>query len=132
MRIHSSLRNYFENAFEDLPVQNELKAYMVSIFAKYQYANYDLSKTSLTLEYALAKNDRDFEKFQNVGDYIFFVNSLYPESLKYASKDYYYSIGQMSYSQCHSILNKQWKIYEQLADQFIDLSDQARIIIRKF
>ena len=83
MRIHSSLRNYFENAFEDLPVQNELKAYMVSIFAKYQYANYDLSKTSLTLEYALAKNDRDFEKFQNVGDYIFFVNSLYPESLKY-------------------------------------------------
>jgi len=130
MIIHSSsLRNYFANAFETLPVQYELKAYMVSIFAKYQYANYDLSKSSLTLEYALAKNEKDFEKFQNVGDYIFFVNSLYPESLKNASKDYYYSIGQMSYSQCYSILNKQWKIYEQLADQFIDLSAHARHII---
>ncbi len=130
MMLHSSLRCYFENVFEVLPVQYELKAYMVSIFSKYQYANYDLSKSSLTLEYALAKNARDFERFQNVGDYIFFVNALYPESFKNASKDYYHSIGQMSYSQCYSILNREWKIYEQLADQFIDLSERARIVIR--
>ena len=130
MMVKTSLREYFEDILEPLPVKYEVKAYMVSIFAKYQHSEYDLSKSSLTMKYAMARDSRSFEKFQTLGDWLFFVNVIHPESLNGASKTYYYSLGQMSYAQCYSLLNRQWRIYEYLADDFIDLSNKARVIIR--
>jgi hypothetical protein len=130
MESFKSLNDYFQVKLQKLECEEELKAYIVSIFAKYKSANTDLSKHSVTIEFSLAKFDRDFAKFQNIGDWLFFTNTLYPESLSHASKSYYHSVGQMSYYSCYTIV-KNWKLYEQMADRFVYLSDTTRSIIRR-
>lgn len=128
MEHFKSVNDYFQIELQKLDCEEELKAYIVSVFSKYRSANTDLSKHSVTVEYSLAKFERDFVRFQNIGDWLFFTNTLYPDSLSHASKSYYHSVGQMSYYSCYTIV-RDWKLYEQLADRFIDLSDNARTII---
>jgi hypothetical protein len=126
-----SLNDYFQIELQKLECEDELKVYIISIFSKYKTSENDLSKQSLTIEYASAKFKRDFAKFQDIGDWIFYTNTLYPESLNNASRNYYYSVGQMSYYSCYTMV-RDWKLYEQMADRFIDLSETSRKIIRKF
>ncbi len=130
MEFVKSLNNYFQVELQKLECEEELRAYIISIFTKYRSSEADLSKQSVTIEFTLAKFERDFSRFQNIGDWLFFTNTLYPESLNHASKGYYHSVGQMSYYSCYRIV-RDWKLYEQLADRFVDLSDDTRRIIRK-
>lgn len=123
MLILSELNSFFDSAFQDLPCEDNTRAYIVSIFTKYQTAHYDLSKESITLSFIEAKKSRDFLMLQTVGDWLFFINSLYPESLRHASKNYYYDIARLSYYSCYQIINRSWRSYELLADDFIPLSE---------
>ena len=125
---HNSINYYFSEKLSGLVCDEITKSYIVSIFSKYKTAHYDLSKDSITLQYSLAKSNNDFEKFQTVGDWIFFINAIFPDALKNASKDYYYSIGQLSYFNCYRMV-RQFKIYELLADNFIILSKKSGEII---
>ena len=87
-----------------------------------------MSKDSITIQYSDAKLKNDFEKFQNIADWLFYTNALFPESLKCASKDYYYSVGRLSYFNCYRII-RQFKLYESLADDFIILSKNSGKIL---
>lgn len=130
MEQFKSINDYFVQELKGLQTKDEVRAYIVSIFIKYKSSDDDFSKQSLTIEYGTAKNNQDFSRFQNLGDYIFFTNALHPESLNGASKEYYYSLAQMSYYFCYRKIK--WRLYEELADQFVDLSENTRRIIRKF
>lgn len=123
-----SLNNYFAKNLNKLNCDEYVKSYIVSIFSKYKNSYYDLSKDSVTIQYSLAKNNNSFEKFQTIGDYLFYCNALFPETLKNASKDYYYSMGRLSYFNCYRIV-RQFKLYELLADNFITLSITSGKII---
>ena len=125
---HNSLNYYFTKKLSGLSCDEITKSYIISIFSKYKTAHYDLSKDSITLQYSLAKSNNDFEKFQTIADWLFFANAIFPDVLKNASKDYYYSIGQLSYFSCYRIV-RQFKIYEFLADNFIVLSRKSGEII---
>lgn len=102
-----------------LPCQEDTKAYIVSTFISFK--QYDpknnLYGKSITLEYNKAQLEHSFELYQQVGDWILFTKSIYPESLT-ASGEYYNSIAQLSYYKCYNIVNKQWKLYQELADKF--------------
>lgn len=124
MKVYTSLNKYFEEKLQDLDCPDLTKSYIVSIFVRYKSANEDLSTKSLTLEYVDAKNTRNFQKFQNIGDWVFFSSSYFPESIP-VSKEYYYSLGQLSYYSCFKIV-KNWNIYEQLADRLVDLTTNSR------
>lgn len=124
------LTKFFEKTLDDLPCHYDTKAYIVSIYTKYKKAQCDLSKNSLTLLYASAKENQDFSSFQDIGDWLFFTKSLYPESLHGASEDYYHTLGRLSYYSCFKILKKQWRSFEELADNFITLEKEATIRIR--
>ena len=128
MNFYNSINKYFIEKLDTLDCDENVKSYIVSIFSKYKTTYYDLSKESITIQYSLAKLNNNFENFQTIGDWIFFCNTLFPETLKNASKDYYYSIGRLSYFNCYRII-KQFKIYELLADNFIILSLKSRKII---
>jgi hypothetical protein len=121
----SNINNYFSDILKNIACDENVKSYIVSIFAKYKTSRYDLSKDSITVQYSAAKSNNNFEKFQTVADYLFFANSIFPESLNNASKDYYYSIGQLSYFNCYRIIHE-WQIYERLADRFVPLSAECR------
>jgi hypothetical protein len=123
---HKNITNFFEELLNDLKCQRDTKAYIVSIYGKYKSAEFDLSKDSITLLYAQAHDKQDFLTYQNLGDWIFFANTLAPNHLKYASKDYYDTVARLSYYSCYRIINKQWKLFEELSDNFLMLETQVK------
>lgn len=124
------LRLFFTEELDELPCHANTKAYIITIFAKYKTATFDLSKQSITLHYAEAKTKQDFAMFQTIADWLFFTSALYPEHLNNASTDYYHTIGQLSYYSCYKLINRQWRVYDELAERFVPLFLSAREIIR--
>ena len=124
--FHKNISSFFEELLSDLNCQNDTKAYIVSIYGKYKTAEFDLSKDSVTLRFAQARNNQDFLIYQNLGDWIFFANTLAPQHLHAASKDYYDTVARLSYYSCYKLINRQWKLFEELADDFTKLEAQVR------
>lgn len=124
--FHKNISSFFDELLIDLKCQRDTKAYIVSIYGKYKTAEFDLSKDSVTLLFSQARNKQDFLTYQNLGDWIFFANTIAPNHLKFASKDYYDTIARLSYHSCYKIINKEWKLFEELADNFIILEEQVK------
>lgn len=122
---------FFEELLTDIECQYDTKAYIVSIYGKYKSAEFDLSKDSITLRFAQARNKQDFLTYQNLGDWIFFANTIAPTHLQYASKEYYDTIARLSYYSCYKLINKQWKLFEELSDNFINLEWQVKKKLQK-
>jgi len=40
--------------------------------------------------------------------------------------DYYENIARLSYYSCYKMVNRQWVLYQELADQFVVLERQAK------
>jgi len=128
-QFFNSIENYFNETLQTLPCENATKAYIVSIYTKYRSAEHDLSKDSLTLLFAQAKEKQDFMSFQNIGDWIFFANTIAPDHLVNASSDYYHTLARISYYSCYRIIHKQWKLFEELSDNFILLESEAKRLL---
>lgn len=124
--IHQNITDFFDEILSDLQCHRDTKAYIVSIYGKYKSADFDLSKDSISLLFAQARNKHDFLSYQNLGDWIFFSNTMVSRHLKFASKDYYDTIARLSYYSCYKIINKQWKLFEELADDFNNLENQVK------
>lgn len=124
--IHRNLSSFFDELLIDLECQHDTRAYIVSIYEKYKTADFDLSKDSVTLQFAQARAKQDFLVYQNLGDWIFFANTIAPQHLQFASKEYYDTIARLSYYSCYKLFNKQWKLFEELADDFTTLEEQVR------
>jgi hypothetical protein len=121
-----NVSDLFEEILSDLKCQENTKAYIISIYGKFKSANFDLSKESITLLFSQAKSKQDFLTYQNIADYLFFIKSWAPQFLKSASMDYYDTVARLSYYSCFNITRKQLFFYEQLADDFIFLTEQAK------
>jgi hypothetical protein len=131
METISSVASYFSRELESLNCDDLTKAYIVSILSKFKSSIDDLSNESITIRYSKAKFNHDFHGFQTIGDYLFFCNALFPEHLNGASIEYYSSLAQSSYYHCFLIMNKSFRIYERLADEFVPLSNSTRKIIQQ-
>lgn len=124
------LRELLIRQLEPLQCTDDTKAYITALFIQYQRATNDLSTQSLTLLFSEAKTNQNFYLFQQIGDWIFFCSTIFPEHLHNASSDYYHSIGRLSYYKCYKLLNNKWPCFENLADEFVPLSLATREIIR--
>jgi len=49
-----------------------------------------------------------------------------PSHLHDASRDYYQTIARLSYYSCYKLINKQWKLFEELSDNFPKLERQVK------
>jgi hypothetical protein len=132
--INKNITNFFEVLLSDIKCHPDTRAYIVSIYGKYKTAEYDFSKDSITLLYAQAREKQDFLIYQNLGDWIFFSNTMAPNHLKFASKDYYDTIARLSYYSCYKLINKQWKLFEELSDNLLELENEVkkRLIVLDF
>jgi len=124
--FHRNLTSFFDELLIDMECQRDTKAYIVSIYTKYKTAEFDLSKDSVTLLYAQGRTKQDFLTYQNLGDWIFFANTMAPEHLRNASKDYYDTVARLSYYSCYRLINRQWKLFEELADNFLVLEKEVK------
>jgi len=98
------------------------KSYIISVLKKYITNKNYFNNQTIGIEYLQAQLNTDFAKFQNIGDWIFFIQSNYPDFFEKSSTSYYTSLGQSSYYKCYKILNKQWVLFEELADNFKEYS----------
>jgi hypothetical protein len=124
--LHRNISSFFDELLNDLHCHRDTKAYIVSIYGKYKTAEFDLSKDSVTLLFAQARSKQDFLAYQNLGDWIFFANTIAPQHLQFASKDYYDTVAKLSYYSCYKLINRQWKLFEELADDFSSLEEQVK------
>jgi hypothetical protein len=113
------LIEYFSYLTKNLKYSQELNSYILSVLIEIKRK--DFSKDSLTLKYIEAQKAYNFELYQNLGDWILFCQVQMPGHLKNADDKYYHAIAQNCYYSCYKILNKQWKLFEELADLFPDI-----------
>ena len=129
--LSKNITNFFDEILSELECHQDTRAYIVSIYDTYKFSNTDLSKDSITLLFAQARSKQDFYLYQNLGNWIFFTNTLATNHLKHASKDYYDTIARISYYSCYKIINKQWKLFEELSDNYILLTNNVKTILNK-
>ena len=116
----------FFNEIINIPnCEEKTRCYIISIFPDIKIKD-DLSNKSVTLLYNNAIQNYSFEEFRKIADWLFIAKSIYPDSLNGASKSYYNSIAQTAYHKCYIIMNKQWLIFEELADQFEPYTNSVR------
>jgi hypothetical protein len=124
--LHRNVTNFFEELLKDIKCQPDTRAYVIGIYGKYKSAIDDLSKDSVTLLFAQARQTQSFLLYQNLADWIFWAGTIVSEHLKFASQDYYTVLAQNAYYTCYRMTNRQWKCYEELADQFPILENQVK------
>ncbi len=114
----STVEEFFRKTVNVPGCNRYTQTYIVDIFVENVRGENDLSNQSLTLLYKQAIDTASFERFKNIGDWLFFTRSIYPEHLTGASEEYYETLARSSYYTCYTMLNRQWALYEELADQF--------------
>jgi len=97
--------------------EEKTRSYIIGIFKSISTET-DFTNKSLTFALKDAHDSMSFEGFRELGDWLFFTKSMFPKSLKGADPAYYDSIARTSYYRCFMLLNKEWLLYEELADQF--------------
>jgi hypothetical protein len=129
MRIVSNVGKFFDTALEDLSCDPKTRAYVVSVFTKFAKTSYDLPSNSITLTFHEAKRKQDFATYQALGDWILFCQVEFPEYLRNASNDYYLTIGRLSYYSCYRLINRQWLLFDELAENLDGISNEARVLL---
>jgi len=102
----------------------ETSAYIKSVMQKYLHADNDMSDQSVVLLWFDAKQKMDFEKFQDIGDWVFYSSVWFPGSIR-CDQDFYESIGRSAYYKCYRFLKGAWPLYEEMADKFHSLVNQV-------
>jgi hypothetical protein len=121
-----NISDFFDEILSDLNCQKDTKAYIISTFEKYKVADHDLSQYSIGELFCQARQKHEFAIYQNIGDWIFFCNSFVPQYLKNATRDYYDNIARLSYYSCYNLINRQWRLFEELADRLVILEDEIK------
>lgn len=130
MDVIVGLDSWFADRLRHLKHKPETVAYVVSVLkslAKPKACD-DLSKRSIVLEFASARESGDFATFQRIGDWVLWVDIVMPESLA-GTREIVESVGRQSYYACHRILRGQWRIYEELADELPVIANSAHRIL---
>lgn len=121
----------FEETLYELRCQEETRSYIVGIYSKFRFANTDLSQDSITINYLNARHNLDFNRFQQLGDWLFFSMTLAPAHLKHASEDYYRYVCRDSYYYCFKLINKEWLLFEELSDNLFEIEKETIKLLNK-
>ena len=127
MDIIVGLDSWFADRLHGMRRKPETVAYIAGVLkslAKPRELD-DLSKRSVVLEFAYARETGDLATFQRIGDWVLWVNIVMPESLE-GTREAVESVGRQSYYTCHRILRGQWRVYEELADDLPTIARSAR------
>lgn len=85
----------------------------------------DISDKSIVLEFIGAKARADFSSYVNIGDWVFYLMSTRPTLATASDDDLKVTLARLSYYTCYRMLGKSWALYEELADNFTNISNQV-------
>lgn len=127
--VSMQLAEYFAERFTIVKASPVAKAYISGLFADQAFKPVDLSRDSLVLSYGAARQSVDFKALQNIGDWVLWVDTCFPESLAQAI-EVAESLGRISYYRCSRLLPS-WRVYEELADTMPVIVPQLRWALRE-
>jgi hypothetical protein len=120
MDLVTKMDGWFADRLKGLPHSPEVVAYVVGVLGKRRWDGEDLSNRSLLLTYQAATLVNDFVGFQRIGDWVLFVGSVHPSHFN-GVHDFVENIGRLSYNRCFRLMGKQWRLYQELADELPSL-----------
>ena len=126
MELVTHLDTWFSERLKTLRYDVIIQAYITSVLLKFKTSTDAFARDeSVVLAFHDAKQSGSFVAYQRIGDWILFVDSFYPESIK-SNQDVVESIGQLSYYACYRLLKRQWHVYERLADELPTIAKEIR------
>ena len=118
MIIVNDLNSWLNETLAPLACSREAVAYIVDVLAN----KHIVQKGSIVLAFAEAKTTGKFVSYQEIGDWSLFLHSTF----KPTHDDVQVTLARLSYYACYRMLRKEWKLYEELADQFPAYTEQIR------
>lgn len=126
MLINITLEDYFNNRIKNLKCHTDTCAYITSTLCNYKNSVYDFQNKSLTLEFAEAKFESSIKKYNDLADYILFMEIVFKGALCGATPEYYHGLAQSAYYKTYILLNRSWKLFEELSDRLPEIIIQLR------
>jgi hypothetical protein len=124
MERFTRLEDWFCRSLEAVEASPDARAYLVSLFSSMKTTQNDLSNESIVLAFAAARETGQFAKFQRIGDYVLWGLSFAPESFEVPRVAI--DLGRLSYYTCWRLTHKEWRVYEELADDLPRLTKETR------
>lgn len=114
------LEDWFCEQLQEVSVSDPARAYLTTLFSSMKTTKDDMSRESVVLAYARARDRREFSEFQRIGDWTIWSLSMVPEHVK--EHDLAVDLGRLSYYACWRMLRGEWTLYEELADDLPRIS----------
>lgn len=124
MELVTRLDDWFAERLQDLRCREDTRAYVTGVLAGFRLDG-DMSRQSVVLAYADAREKGDFAAFQRIGDWVLWVDAMHPHFIK-DNREVIETIGRLSYYTCHRIMQRQWVLYEELADDLPRIAHGVR------
>lgn len=125
LQIIANMQDLLIPVVKTIKCEEMTRAYIISIFSEPQKIS-NFTNESITLTYATALSRQKFDLFQDIGDYILFIESVWPTHLKDVDQEYYITIGQLSFYKCYNLTRRKMPLYEELADSFYEIIHKLR------
>jgi hypothetical protein len=125
MEIITRPSDWFSSQLKHLRCSEDAKAYIVGVMVGYTKPRHDMSKSSIVLEFDNARLTGDFVAFQTIGDWTLWMSSIVPKTDK-SQRELVERFGRLSYYECYRLLKKQWRLYEELADDLPSIIYEIR------
>lgn len=125
MDLIKRLDDWFADKLDGLQCAPDTLAYVVGVLGKKRWEGDILAGESIVLAFNDALVTSDFVSFQRIGDWVLWVDSVYPEYIN-GHRELIESIGRRSYYTCHRIMRGQWHVYEELADELPSIAEKVR------
>jgi hypothetical protein len=122
----TSLRSWFSERLTGVPCRPDTLAYVVGLMTTIDSKpNVSLVTGSIVLAFAEARSIPTFDRFQRIGDHVLWVTTMCPAFFA-GNEDVSETIGRLSYQTCHRLMNRQWPLYEELADDLPTIAKSVR------
>lgn len=125
VELVTEINSWFAQKLTSLNYSDDTIAYVVGVLSTHKKrSDHDLSDQSIVLSYIAACQNGDFSTYQKIGDWVLWVSTIHPESIK-DNEEIVQNLGRMSYYACHRII-RTWHIYEELGDKLPTLAIDIR------
>jgi len=118
------LATWFDKRLDAVRCEHETRAYLAGLMTERAKSVQDAG--SITLAYASARNQGSFEQFQQLGDRVLWAGIFVADEFDEYNK-LYENIGRLCYYTCYRLLDRRWRLYEELADELPRLVKEARL-----
>lgn len=115
MILVRGLGDWLTGCLQGLKFSADAVAYVTGVLAN-NSPTVIVPRSSVVLAFCEARRTGDFARYQRLGDETLFVSSVFPEAIV-EHRDLIVSLGSLSYYACYRLTQRQWTVYEELADQ---------------